>query len=86
MYSRLIVQPYVLNCATNDTVAFLKPLVYDGKDYHLTQARWLGYDLKKDSLEPYIQSRPLVNERMVIEWRDTLTVPDPNVNYSCYAE
>lgn len=86
MYSRLIVQPYVLNCATNDTVAFLKPLVYDGKDYHLTQARWLGYDLKKDPLEPYIQSRPLVNERMVIEWRDTLTVPDPNVNYSCYAD
>lgn len=23
---------------------------------------------------------------MVIEWRDTLTVPDPNVNYSCYAD
>ena len=85
-YSRLIVQPYVLNCATNDTVAFLKPLVYDGKEYHLTQTRRMGYDLKRDPLEPYIQSRPLVNERMVIEWQDTVTVPDPNVNYSCYAD
>lgn len=85
-YSRLIVQPYVLNCATNDTVAFLKPLVYDGKEYHLTQTRRMGYDLKRDPLEPYIQSRPLVNERMVIEWQDTVTVPNPNVNYSCYAD
>lgn len=41
-YSRLIVQPYVLNCTTNDTVAFLKPLVYDGKEYHLTQTRRMG--------------------------------------------
>lgn len=32
-YSRLIIQPYVLNCETNDTVDFLKPLVYDGKEY-----------------------------------------------------
>lgn len=23
---------------------------------------------------------------MVIEWQDTVTVPDPNVNYSCYAD
>ena len=29
---------------------------------------------------------PLVNERMVIEWQDTVTVPDPNVNYSYYAD
>lgn len=85
-YSRLIVQPYVLNCETNDTVAFLKPLVYDGKEYHLTQTRKMGYDLKRDALEKYIQQRPLVNERMVIEWQDTVTVPDPDVNYSCYAD
>lgn len=85
-YSRLIVQPYVLNCETNDTVAFLEPLVYDGKEYHLTQTRRMGYNLKRDALEPYIQQRPLVNNRMVIEWQDTITVPDPNVNYSCYAD
>lgn len=85
-YSRLIVQPYVLNCETNDTVAFLKPLVYDGREYHLTQTRRMGYDLKRDALEPYIQARPLVNDRMIIEWQDTVTVPNPNVNYSCYAD
>ena len=85
-YSRLIIQPYVLNCETNDTVDFLKPLVYDGKEFHLTQTRKMGYELKRDGLEKYIQPQPLVNDRMVIEWEDTVTVPDPNVNYSCYAD
>lgn len=85
-YSRLIIQPYVLNCETNDTVDFLKPLVYDGKEYHLTQTRKMGYDLTRDKLEKYIKQQPLVNDRMVIEWEDTVTVPDPNVNYSCYAD
>lgn len=85
-YSRLIIQPYVLNCETNDTVNFLKPLVYDGKEYHVTQTRKMGYDLKRDALEKYIHKEPLVNDRMVIEWEDTVTVPDPNVNYSCYAD
>lgn len=85
-YSRLIIQPYVLNCETNDTVEFLKPLVYDGKEYHLTQTRRMGYDLKRDALGEYIQPKPLTHDRMVIEWEDTVTVPDPNVNYSCYAD
>lgn len=85
-YSRLIIQPYVMNCVTNDTVGFLTPLVYDGKEFHLTQDRKMGYDLKRDPLEPFINSQPLTRERMLIEWKDTITVPDPNANYSCYAD
>lgn len=85
-YSRLIVQPYVLNCETNDTVAFLRPLVYDGKEFHLTQLRKMGYDLKRDPLEPYIKEERLTDERMTIEWQDTVTVPDAQANYSCYAD
>lgn len=85
-YSRLIIQPYVLNCATNDTVAFLRPLVYDGKEFHLTQTRKMGYDLKRDPLEPYIMEQPLTKERMMIHWQDTVVVPDAQVNYSCYAD
>lgn len=85
-YSRLIIQPYVLNCETNDTVAFLRPLVYDGKEFHRTQIRKMGYDLKRDPLEPYIQKEPLTKERMTIHWQDTVVVPDVQVNYSCYAD
>lgn len=85
-YSRLIIQPYVLNCETNDTVAFLRPMVYDGKEFHLTQIRKMGYDLKRDPLEPYIMKEPLTKERMTIHWQDTVVVPDAKVNYSCYAD
>lgn len=38
-FSRLIIQPYVLDCETNDTVTFARPSVYDGKEYALTQER-----------------------------------------------
>lgn len=85
-YSRLIVQPYVLNCTTNDTVGFLKPLVYDGKEYHRTQTRLMGYDLERDPLAKFVNEKPLTTDRMTIEWQDTLTVPDPNASYSCYAD
>ena len=77
-YSRLVIQPYVLNCATNDTIGFLKPLVYDGKEYHRTQTRLMGYDLSRDPLAQFIQDTPLTTDRMTIEWQDTLTVPDPS--------
>lgn len=85
-YSRLVIQPYVLNCATNDTIAFLKPLVYDGKEFHRTQTRLVGYDLSRDPLARFVNDTPLTTDRMTIEWQDTLTVPDPNGSYSCYAD
>lgn len=85
-YSRLIVQPYVLNCETNDTVGFLRPLVYDGKEFHRTQTRRMGYDLSRDPLNEFVRTQPLTGDRMTIEWKDTITVPDPNVAYSCYAD
>lgn len=85
-YSRLVIQPYVLNCATNDTIGFLKPLVYDGKEFHRTQTRLMGYDLSRDPLARFVNETPLTTDRMTIEWQDTLTVPDPNGSYSCYAD
>lgn len=85
-YSRLIIQPYVLNCENNDTVAFLRPLVYDGKEFHRTQLRKMGYDWERDPLAPYVNAQPLTDERMLIEWQDTVVVPDAMVNYSCYAD
>ena len=85
-YSRLVIQPYVLNCATNDTIGFLKPLVYDGKEFHRTQTRLMGYDLSRDPLARFVNDTPLTTDRMTIEWQDTLTVPDPNGSYSCYAD
>lgn len=84
-FSRLIIQPYVLDCETNDTITFARPSVYDGKEYALTQERKMGYDMNRDSLRPYIKAEALTTRAMNLDWTDTIIVPDPNRNYSCFA-
>ena len=84
-FSRLIIQPYVLDCETNDTITFARPSVYDGKEYALTQERKMGYDMNRDPLRPYIKAEALTTRAMNLDWTDTIIVPDPNRNYSCFA-
>lgn len=84
-FSRLIIQPYVLDCETNDTITFARPSVYDGKEYALTQERKMGYDMDRDPLRPYIKAEALTTRAMNLGWTDTIIVPDPNRNYSCFA-
>lgn len=84
-FSRLIIQPYVLDCETNDTITFARPSVYDGKEYALTQERKMGYDMDRDPLRPYIKAEALTTRAMNLNWTDTIIVPDPNRNYSCFA-
>lgn len=84
-FSRLIIQPYVLDCETNDTITFARPSVYDGKEYALTQERKMGYDMNRDPLRPYIKAEALTTRDMNLDWTDTIIVPDPNRNYSCFA-
>lgn len=84
-FSRLIIQPYVLDCETNDTITFARPSVYDGKEYTLTQERKMGYDMNRDPLRPYIKAEALTTRAMNLDWTDTIIVPDPNRNYSCFA-
>lgn len=79
--ARLIIQPYVVECSKQDTISFAHPLVYDGEQYKLTQERRMGYNLKNDPLATYIDSVPLTESRMNIEWQDTIIVPDPTLNY-----
>jgi len=84
-FSRLIIQPYVLDCETNDTITFARPSVYDGKEYALTQERKMGYDMDRDPLRPYIKAEALTTRAMNLDWTDTIIVPDPNRNYSYFA-
>lgn len=79
--ARLIIQPYVVECSKQDTISFAHPLVYDGEQYKLTQERRMGYNLKNDPLATYIDSVPLTENRMNIDWQDTIIVPDPTLNY-----
>lgn len=88
-YARLIIQPYTVVCgkADADTVDFSEPIVIDGKKFRGAQVRKTGYDLSRDSLEKYVsKDYELTGNRMEIEWNDTIIVPDPKANYSCYAD
>lgn len=42
--SRIIVQTYAVDCQTEDTVAFLRPVVYEGPEYHELQDKRKGFD------------------------------------------
>jgi hypothetical protein len=52
--SRLIIQPYAVECETGDSVDFVKGLCYEGAEYHELQDRRMGYNYRKnDKLKDY---------------------------------
>ena len=79
--ARMILQPYMLNGNTGDTVQFLDPFVYDGEQYHLTQTRRMGYDQDADPLMAYVKDEPLVADKMSINWADTVYLEEPMGSY-----
>lgn len=42
--SRLIIQPMAIDCQTEDTIAYLPPMVYEGGEYHEMQDRRMRFD------------------------------------------
>lgn len=51
--SRLILQTYAVDCLTDDTVAYCKPIVYDESEYHGLQDKRMDFDFhKNDKLAP----------------------------------
>lgn len=79
--ARLIIQPYVVDCETNDTVAYTRPLIYDGPEFDLTQERRMNFNPNNDPLHAFVAPTPLTGERMSLEWADTVPIPDPARNY-----
>lgn len=79
--SRLIIQPYVVNCTTNDTVSYLAPIVMNGDEFSRTQERRMGFDIRKDPLNKYTLTQKFDAERKVIHWRDTVSVENTKNNY-----
>lgn len=84
---RLIIQPYVMDCETEDTVVYCKPLIYDGEEYGVTQDRRLNFNIQEnDPLYAFVNKETLLTtNRMDIEWNDTVKVPDPNRRYHASA-
>lgn len=86
-FSRLIIQPYVLDCETNDTITFARPSVYDGKEYALTQERKMGYDMDRDPLRPYIKAEALTTRAMnSTDGYHHCARPQPELQLLCHRE
>ena len=85
--ARLIIQPYVMDCETEDTVVYCKPLIYDGAEYGVTQDRRMNFKIEEiDPLYEFVdKERLLTPERMDIDWTDTVKIPDPNRRYHASA-
>ena len=80
---RLIMQPYIMDCTTEDIVNYMPPVVMDGPEYGLTQDRRMAYDIKSDKLAPYINTRRQLDAtRFNLDINDSVPVPDPRRIYS----
>ena len=84
--SRMIIQPVVVDCQTDDTVDYLTPFVIEGNDYHQLQNRRMAYDyFQNDSLaRGYVHSMQLYDDRELDFDRDVIyRKPDRNKSYKC---
>lgn len=80
--ARLIIQPFLVDCESKDTVRYLRPMVLDGKEYALTQLRRKNYDQSLDTLNTYrIGDENLSAREMIIPWADTIFLEHPDRSY-----
>ena len=82
--TRLAIQPMVIDCQTEDTIAYAKPIVFEGKKYHRMQNKRMGFNyMKNDPVAPYYDSSILLNSEEPFEYVYTTTFrkPDKDKNY-----
>lgn len=80
--ARFIFQTYVLDVNANDTILFRTPVVMDGRQYHDTQLRRMGYDETRDPLYLVAEKNSELTEATRrVEWHDTVDIPDINKVY-----
>lgn len=82
--SRLIIQAYAVSCQTDDTVAYCKPIVYEGKEYHELQNKRMAYDyFTNDALaDAYGNSIELTNDQWIrIDTTIVYKKEDKNLDY-----
>lgn len=86
--ARLIIQPILVHCATEDTIAFCKPIICDGEEYYLTQDRRKDFNIEEnDPLFNYVNKDiKLVSDKMEILWVDTVKLPKPKESYYITAD
>lgn len=80
-HRRLIIQPSIYDVTLKKRL-LLRPVVYDGESYHITQKRMYDYDLDKDPLHPYIQVKETSHrEKDIISYHDSLYIENVKNDY-----
>lgn len=80
--ARMIFQPAVIDCQTEDTIQYLEPMVFEGSQYHLAQVRRKSFDyLRNDPLAGYLQPEVLSGDPFSFQWNVTFPKPDPERTY-----
>lgn len=77
---RLVVQPIIYN-VTRKKAFYLKPVVSDGKEYLMTQNRMYGFDIKRDTLSPYIQMSQMSRQGEIIAYHDSAYIENNRDDY-----
>lgn len=79
--ARMIIQPFLFDGETGDTLRNLEPWVVDGDEYAITQRRRMGFEEYRDPLAPYVKDFHLSADKMNLEWNDTIFLENPNKSY-----
>lgn len=81
--TRLIIQPALYN-VTAAKMWYLKPLVFDGHRYNITQDRMLDFNLDADPLTPYVEVQKHSSRKDdMIFWSDSVYLDNPDQDFHC---
>lgn len=79
---RIVLQTYVIEVGSRDTVKFNDPVVMDGVDYHNTQLRRMAFVKERDPLYNFAEKNTAFDESVKhIRCRDTVKIIDPKKTY-----
>lgn len=83
--ARFVYQPFVVDCTTDKIEAYGKPYILEGKEYHATQDRRMGYDLSRDTLQIFVDpEKELSRDAFVLNYTDTIRVKHADRNYAVF--
>ncbi len=81
--TRLIIQPALYN-VTAKKMWYLKPIVYDGERYQITQERMYDWDPTLDPLNKYVTIKSEKSGLTdVVTWSDSVYLENPKHDFHC---
>lgn len=83
--ARFVYQPFVVDCTTDKIEAYGRPYILEGREYHATQNRRMGYDLSRDTLQAFVDAdKSLTQEAFVLNYTDTIHLKHADRNYAVF--